>query len=188
MSDMSQRYIERLGIYKENCSILKQINSNKAYRYNFYHQFLSISTIIATTFLTAIGFMDRKIITTIFFSSGNKLINAQIELVFNFAVLIVLILTILSMTFKFQEKSSDYNRAVILLASLIRDIDDIIEVKGDDKESLKVSFNILKAKYDNIVDLLPQHSDKSYIKATKDLYKKERNIDELLPKNMGQKK
>ena len=133
----------QINKYIKTCNYIKQINSDKARRYKRYYNILMISTLISTIILAAIGFGD---INT--FSGLLQLDPNIYNFLFNISGLIVLILSILNLLFRFQEKSIAHYNVVTKLASLIREMESIL-LYNDDKDKLK-AFELFNLKY-NII-------------------------------------
>lgn len=181
-------YIEVLKNYKKSCLYMKQINSNKANRYSRYNNILTYTTLIFTVILSAIAFIDKKMIVSLFksnnyCSSATDIVQADIiNLCLSGLALFVLILTLINLLYRFQERSSIYFQTVTTLASISRDIEAILNIKEEDDVKFLDAFNIIKAKYNITMDYLPQHTDKEFIKAKYDIKLKE-EISSFVKKN-----
>lgn len=181
-------YIEVLKNYKKSCLYMKQINSNKANRYSKYNNILTYTTLIFTVILSAIAFIDKKMIVSLFKSNNDcsfatDIVQADIiNLCLSGLALFVLILTLINLLYRFQERSSIYFQTVTTLASISRDIEAILNIKEEDDGKFLDAFNIIKAKYNITMDYLPQHTDKEFIKAKYDIKLKE-EISSFVKKN-----
>lgn len=176
--------VQRLKKYKNNCQVIKQINSNKSRKFQMYHNILNVITIISSVFLTSIGFMDKKIISNYLYPAIENTAQqspdlSKIDMLFNLAVLSVLILSIINLIYRFQEKSFEHYRAVTILSGLTRDIDDLIYYQNYTKEQADVLLAEIRNKYKSILDLLPQHTDSEFLKAKRDIIKKEKEADKI---------
>lgn len=167
---------------------MKQINSNKANRYSKYNNILTYTTLIFTVILSAIAFIDKKMIVSLFKSNNDcsfatDIVQADIiNLCLSGLALFVLILTLINLLYRFQERSSIYFQTVTTLASISRDIEAILNIKEEDDGKFLDAFNIIKAKYNITMDYLPQHTDKEFIKAKYDIKLKE-EISSFVKKN-----
>lgn len=181
-------YIEILKNYKKSCLYMKQINSNKANRYSKYNNILTYTTLIFTVILSAIAFIDKKMIVSLFKSNhdcsfATDIVQADIiNLYLSGLALFVLILTLINLLYRFQERSSIYFQTVTTLASISRDIEAILNIKEENDVKFLDAFNIIKAKYNITMDYLPQHTDKEFIKAKYDIKLKE-EINSFVKKN-----
>ena len=122
----TNKYENKLDEYKKCCEYIKQIHSNKAYKYHLYNNCITRSTIVITIVLSAVAFADKNFLITILpFSTNNDINNIQnIEFILNLLVLITLILTILNLICRFQEKSIEYFNSVKSLSTFIQKIED----------------------------------------------------------------
>ena len=172
----NETYLKQLKDYKEKCNVLKQINSNKMSLYTDLDTTLNILTIVASIILTVVGFSNKGFIISNFFHANDiKASMEKFDFFYNLIVLLFLIVSILNLLFRFQDKSFLHNRAIISLSALIREIN-LLKMKAENNEgnNLNEQLTILITKYGYIVDSLPIHSDAAYIKAKKDLYEKEK--------------
>ncbi|MGA6119577.1 hypothetical protein [Sphingobacterium anhuiense] len=160
-----------LDNYAKTCKYLKQINSNKARKFSNYNNCLTIITLLITVVLSAIAFINKDIFVKYFSpdKQENEKIKEIIELGFNGLTLIVLILTLINLLYRFQEKSSTYFHSVITLSSLIREINNFKQLKDKNKSNYLAKFQIIETKYNVTLDYLPQHTDKDFLKAKYDL-------------------
>lgn len=166
-----EKHKELLNDYLSSCTYLKQICSNKANKYYRYNNYLTRGTLIATIILSAVAFANKRTIINICTNNSlfNDVNNTQeiteaVDFFFNTIVLLILILSIINLICKFQEKSTEYFRTVTTLSSLIREINSLLKIEDDQDEFIK-KFNIIKIKYDTIMDYLPSHTDNDFIKA-----------------------
>lgn len=172
-----------LESYATTCKYLKQINSNKAKRFSNFNNYLTIITLIITVILSAIAFIDKNIFVKTFFSSCNmdkkqKIIEI-IGLSFNGLTLVVLILTLINLLYRFQEKSSIHFHSVLTLSSIIREINNFNQLQDKKKSNYLEKFQVIETKYNVILDYLPQHTDKEFLKAKYDL-----KIKDILSQNI----
>lgn len=171
------KYINILNEYQTCCEYIKQINSNKAYRYYKYNNFITISTIIITIVLSAIAFADKaSLINILQLDSNNttEYVIPKVEFVLNILVLITLILTVLNLIFRFHEKSMEYFNSVRLLSSFIKKIerfkltfvekDELIDDEHKEREFI-LEFNNIESEYEIIMNSIPMHTDNEFLKA-----------------------
>lgn len=170
-----------LDDYKDKCSILKQIHSNKKAFYDKCAIWFNVVTVIASVILTITGFVNRDILYKIFM---NKMDKEEALLYFDFAfnitVLIFLILTIINLIFRFQDKAFEHNRSVVLFSNMLREIKEIKTPLRRSSESIvneKMAF--IDFKYGSIIDSIPAHSDEDFFKAKEDYYKKRKRSEEI---------
>jgi hypothetical protein len=172
-----EQFTSRLTKYKNDCKVIKQINSNKSRKYEGYHNFLNVVTIISSVLLTSLAFVDKKLINQLFFQNTTD--TTIIDFAFNITVLVVLLLSIINLIYRFQEKSFEHYRAVIILSGLTRDIDDLINYESYNKEQADLLLTEIRNKYKSILDLLPQNTDKEFLEAKKDIVTKEKEVKKI---------
>src|SRR5947208_1384615 len=117
--------LDRICDYAHKLRILRQIQSNKARRYSRITTFQSAASVIVSSFLTFMGFAGLDKIQTYvgWIVVANKI---QVEFVFNLFVFLLFVLVILQLVFRFPEKQSATEKAVVLLTNLINEIDDLL--------------------------------------------------------------
>lgn len=169
--------------YKEKCGILKQVNSNKKDFYDTCTTWFNVSTIIASLILTTVGFINKDILYELFMNGTNKEKSLKFfDFTFNCIVLIVLILSILNLIYRFQDKSFEHNRSIILLSNMLRDIQEtksLIYLPSTTYDSMQEKISQISFRYSNIIDSIPLHSDDDFFKAKEDYYKKKRKSKEI---------
>jgi hypothetical protein len=99
----------------------------------------------------------------------------KIGVYFNIAVLIVLAFTVVHLIFRPLERAFEHNRSVIVLSGFIRDLDDYIQPDRFSQSEINLLLPQINARYKVILDLMPKHSDKNFLKAKANLQKKEIN-------------
>jgi len=181
-TEEAKSFIVILDNYKEKCSIIKQIHSNKKLVYDNCTTWFNIITIIASLLLTIVGFINKDLLYELFMKSGDKETSLKFfDFAFNSAVLFVLIISILNLIFRFQDKAFEHNKAIILFSNILRDISEIkVSINSLDQNKLNERISQISFRYSNILDLIPSHSDKDFYKAKDDYYKKKiksKNID-----------
>ncbi|MDD4405912.1 MAG: hypothetical protein PHO36_14240 [Parabacteroides sp.] len=181
-----KNYEGQLINYRYSCEYLKQICSNKANKYYRYNNYLTRGTLIATIVLSAVAFARKETIIKIcffnydFINDTNKIqeITPIYDFIFNMIVLLILILSVVNLICKFQEKSTDYFHTVTTLSSLIREINSLLNIESD-QDRFIAEFHTIKIKYDTIMDYLPSHTDNDFIKAKYNI-KVKNEISELI--------
>lgn len=174
-----EEHKELLNEYRTTCMYLKQICSNKANKYYRYNNYLTRSTVIATIILSAVAFANKEVIANILCKTNLineadniSTITTEIDFFFNIIVLLVLILSVLNLICRFQERSVEYFHTVTTLSSMIRDINSLLQIEQDEKE-FSTNFNIIKIRYNTTLDYLPSHTDQDFLKAKYNIKVKE---------------
>lgn len=172
--------------YKEKSNIIKQIHSNKKNFYENWNLAFNIITIIASLLLTVLGFINRDLLYELFMKNKDstcldKANSLQFfEFSFNVAVLFVLLISILNLIFRFQDKAFEHNRAIILFSNMLRDIDEIkTTINSFSASQVNEKLSQISFRYSNITDSIPSHSDKNFYRAKEDYYKKRDKSKEI---------
>lgn len=159
--------MQRMLKYRNKCCVMRQIQSNRAQRYKHINVTMSMCTIIVTGTITFIGFSGVDSISKYVNLLLGKTISPEIILLlYNLSVFVLFLITVLHMVFDFTGKQNEAERAVASYAELINEIDDLIDAG---KSS---SVKEIAAKY-MVITKNKQNTDKEYIRAKKDLEKKE---------------
>ncbi len=168
-----EQYKLRLREYKSSCEYLKQICSNKANKYNRYNKIITLTTLIATIVLSAIAFANKETVIKFCYlvinADCDNMQNIQdiapiYDFIYNIIVVLILIMSVINNVCKFQEKAADYFHNVTTLSSMIRNIDSLLNIEKKDDDFIK-EFNVIRIKYDTMLDYLPSHTDDDFIKA-----------------------
>lgn len=169
--------MDRLFDYQNKCVVLKQIQSNKV---SFYKKLGSIQkflTVFVSAFITFLGFSGTEKISTYIeeiFKTPVSLI--LLELIFNLLIFILFLSTLTHLLFQFDTKQKEAEKSIILLTALQNEIEN--HQKSFEKENPEF-VNIISEKYEQLIHTLPPNSDRDYLKAKKDLQKKEKEKEKL---------
>jgi hypothetical protein len=166
------RLLDRFGDYRHKLVVLRQISSNKASRSRRWDSGVTLSTIAVSLLLSLLGFTGLARIRDyllLFLSVSPE----TVEIIYNFLVFMILLITVVSLRFRFQDHSNDHQKAIVMLTALITDIDDILCIHRDNADELRLRLIAVNDKYKFITDALPPHSDPEYRKAKEDIAQKE---------------
>lgn len=181
-----EKYKGILNDYRLNCEYLKQICSDKANKYYRYNNYLTRITLIASIILSAIAFVNKDTVIEYFFIAGehsdNECITTQYTFIYDFIynsiVVLVLVLSVINLICRFQERSTEYFHTVTTLSSIIREIDKLSLIEADTSKFI-LEFENIQLKYNTILDYLPPHTDNDFIKAKYKL-KVKKEMSELI--------
>lgn len=164
--------IERMNDYARKLRILRQIQSNKAWRYSQIVTAQNIATVVVSSFLTFVGFsgFDKLQTYVSWFVAVDK---TQVELVFNLFVFTLLVLVILQLVFRFADKQAEASKAVTSLSNLINEIDDILAREDAGNEITIVEADAVRRRYETLIQVIPPNSDSEYVRARKDYTEKQ---------------
>jgi hypothetical protein len=141
----------------------------KFQRYDFI---LDTGTLIAAAFLTFLGFFGVIRITKII--TLTYPVNQDIvDLGYNLVVFLVLLFTILNISFRFKEKSFQHWRAINSMTDFVTDIDNLLAHSRFDDFEIERYMSFLGYRYKHIIDILPPSTDRDYFRAKKSMAAKE---------------
>jgi hypothetical protein len=164
--------IERIREYHHKLQILRQIMSNKAARNHKVNTSANIATVVVSSFLTFMGFSGLPNIQR-YMALFLVATPDAVEFVFNFLILLLFILVMLHLVFRFGVRESEADRAVVSLTHLINQIDDQLEAAGQGYVLDPASVNIVREKYDTLILSLPSNSDREFLRAKRDFQQKQ---------------
>ena len=164
--------LERLGDYGRKLRLLRQIMSNKAKWYAAMNTTANLATVVVASFLTFMGFSGIPTLHR-YLSVFLTIEQSTVELVFNLLIFSVLVLVIAHLVFRFGAKQSDAERAVVMLTHLINRIDDTFAKAEHGYVVSLPDVDLIREKYDSLLQVIPPNSDREYLRAKKDYREKE---------------
>ncbi|MGO4138492.1 nucleotidyltransferase family protein [Rhizobium brockwellii] len=177
--DVHDRQESRVEDYTKKAIILKQIMSNKARRYQKINAAQNIATVVVSSLLLFFGFSGIEKIQKYLSWIGSVSIDVT-ELVFNVSMFLLFLIGTLHLVFRFPDKQSQSEKAVASLASLINEISDTVSTRGNLVVSDEPSkIELIRTRYEAIAENIPANSDKEFIRAKRDLAKKEQRKTHL---------
>lgn len=159
--------IDRIFDYSGKLRILRQIMSNKARSYGQINTSVKIGTVIVSSFITFVGFAGVDKITS-YVSWFKPLTKDQVEFGFNLGVLALFVLIILHLVFRFSEQEAESSRAIISLTHLINEVDDLVLRAERGYQITSADVNLIRQKYDMLIQVLPSNNDSEYLRAKRD--------------------
>lgn len=162
-----------IGQYIRRAELLRQIHSNKANRVSGKSRILTIVTVLVATVVTLLGFMGTTRLSEAV-SLLLKLPPETAEMIYSLIVLLILVLTILGLIFRFDERSTRHYNSVEVLTEFIRDYEDLVALSRSKLRTLtQHDLSLARTRYKGIIARLPPNTDKEYLKAKKSSRKKE---------------
>lgn len=147
--------------------------SNKARCYRHINGTQNVLTVVVSSLLGFMGFSGLDKITQSV-SKIYPLTKDSVELGFNGLVFCLFVIGILHLVFHFPQKQAAADKAVASLAALGNEIEDMVSSKGNLVISDKSErVDLIRARYEAIVENAPSNSDREFIKAKNDIAKKE---------------
>lgn len=153
--------------------------SNKARRYRAINATQNIATVGVSSLLLFVGFSGIEKVR-IYLSWIHPVGKDGTELGFNLLVFSLFVIGTLHLVFRFPEKQSQVEKAVASLAALGNEIEDTITSQGNlviSEEPLKIE--LIRTRYEAIAENIPANSDREFIRAKRDLAKKETRKPQL---------
>jgi hypothetical protein len=162
--------MERMSEYHHKLLILRQIMSNKSGRYGLVNNAANIATVVVSSGLTFIGFSGTDKLHT--YVNWLTLVDkTKVEFIFNLLVLLLFILLMLHLVFRFGEKQAEAFRAVVSLTHLINEIEDRF-ARMHMHVLDAASVELVRQKYDTLIETIPANTDKEFLAAKKDFQSK----------------
>lgn len=169
------KLLQRLDKYKRDSELLRQIHSNKAFKYSRYHGVLDICTVIVSTLLTFLGFTGTDRMMALVQDLGWTDVPSEVfTFSFNTSVFLILVLIILNLVFRFQDKALSHNRAIVILTGFRRDVDDLLQMQSFKNEEIDTILREVRERYKMITEILPPSTDKEFLQSKRDYMQKKR--------------
>lgn len=155
--------------YARKARILRRIMSNKAAHYKRMNTGFSIATVVIASLVTFIGFygVDR------FYSVLNGSIFPAVSLevfsfIFNLVTFLLVVLIFVQIFFRYGERQSEAERAIVSLSSFINMVRDK-SISSQQPGALSVSdLELARERYESIISQIPANTDAEYEKARKE--------------------
>jgi uncharacterized protein len=186
---IGSRQESRLSDYVNKITVIRQIMSNKSRVFRVINATQSTITVVVSSLLLFMGFSGLPKIQQ-WISWIIPVSQDVTEFIFNTLVFILFVIGTLHLVFRFSEKQAKADQAISALAALGNEIDDIITTRGNlviSEDANRIS--LVRSKYEAIVQNIPGNSDREFLKAKKDLAKKEakRSIITITPEMLFNK-
>lgn len=158
--------------------MLRQIHSNKGSRAQRWSRYYLVASVVVATTVSVIGFMGTADLASSV-SRIKPVSEAMIEDLYNVAILAILIITMLGLIYRFDERSNRHYRSIETLTEFIRDVEDQVALSAAcgqflDKDDLTAS----RERYKGILATLPPSTDREYVKAKKSAAGKKKKAKE----------
>jgi uncharacterized protein len=163
---------KRCVTLRHNCNLLRQIHSNRMNTFQSADVFVTTGTIVIAALLTFMGFSGLDKITKFINGYVYSVSADLVEFSFNMIVFLVLLFTILNISFQFKEKSFRHWRAINLITDFVTDIDTIMAASSFSEAELEKHMLLLTSQYKHITDVLPPSSDRDYFRAKRMMAKR----------------
>jgi hypothetical protein len=157
---------QSLQTYLRSALTLRQIHSLKLTRAEKWSQWLKFMLIGTSTVATCIGFVGVDDM-----AADLNVSVALVNFMMNLFLLLLLIAVISELAWKFSDRASQHQRAIVVLTGFIRDLENRLRqpVESDDLGLIREYGE----RHALIIEILPAHTDNDYIEAKEAAAKKE---------------
>lgn len=165
----------------DDLKVIRTIHSNKARVYAVYNFYYLIVTIIVAVVVTFIGFSGPQTIADFLSTSKEQTDSKNVKLIMDLMTLSILVITILSLILKFEQKGNKHNNAVTRLTEFISQVE-FTYLGGNNPNPTSFTpadIGLYAEKYKSIINSLPATKDSDYIYALKTI-KKKKKIKEFI--------
>jgi len=165
----------RVAEYVRRAETLRQIHGNKASRAQRAETTYLVVTVFVATIVTAFGFAGPARIADAL--PQGFILNAQneaaIEMIFNLAVLLILVLTLVGLVYRNAERANRHFRSVEVLTDFLRDWEDAIALHDAGLVTIDLHrLQIAGERYKGLLSALPPNTDREWRKAKRDAKRK----------------
>ncbi len=160
----------------DDLKVIRTIHSNKARLFSSYNFYYLIITIIVAVVVTFIGFSGAQTIANFFSKTPSEADGENVKWIMDLMTLSILVITILGLILRFEQKGNEHNNAVVRLTEFISLVE-FNYLSGDNP--VNISFNaedisIYAEKYKSIINSLPTTKDSDYYFALKTMKRKKK--------------
>ncbi|WP_165307445.1 nucleotidyltransferase family protein [Agromyces binzhouensis] len=166
---------DAVDAYVRRARVLRQIQSNKASRAQRLEVWYLVITVLVATLVSVIGFAGVDRIAELLAPAPTDALDLvpAVETVFNIAVLVVLIATLVGLVFRFGERANRHYRSLEVLTEFMRDCTDLVEMHDARERTINGSdLDQIRTRYKGVLATLPPSTDKEYEKAKNDAVQK----------------
>jgi len=159
----------------DDLRVIRTIHSNKARSYGVYNFYYLIITIIVAVIVTFIGFIGAQTIADLLNITAKETDGKNVKLIMDVMTLSILVITILSLILKFEQKGNKHNNAVTRLTEFISQVEfSYLEVDPAPASFNQTDVGLYAEKYKSIINSLPPTKDSDYIYALKTIKRKKK--------------
>ncbi len=157
----------RVHGYVRRALLLRQIHSNKGSSAQRRGRNYVIVTVVVAAVVSVIGFMGPDRLA----GSMSRIWPVEATTIgdlYNLAVLAILVVTLLGLVYRFDERSNRHYRSIEVLTEFIRDIEDLVALSAAGARLLtEDDLTATRERYKGILAALPPSSDREYLRAKK---------------------
>lgn len=156
-----------IASYVRRADVLRQIHGRKASSARLWEVAYLVVTVVVATVVTTLGFAGPERIAAVLPEAlADDRAIAIVELAFSIAVLVILILTLVGLIYRYGERANVHFRSVELLTEFIRDLSDATSLHDSGIRPLGATdLDVVRTRYKGILGALPPNTDREYLKA-----------------------
>lgn len=161
---------DAVDAYVRRARVLRQIQSNKAHAADQWERGYLVVTVVIATVVSVIGFAGAERIAS-FMSAAAPVdeVTPIVESIFNIAVLLILVATLVGLVFRYGERANRHYRSLEVLTDFMRDCTDQVAMHDSGVRRLRsTDLDIVRTRYKGILTTLPPSTDGEYEKAKAD--------------------
>lgn len=147
--------------YRKKAVRLRHIHSLKLTRYTRLATLTTTLLVVLSASVTFLGFSGLTRLRSYARWVIPHISATGTEFLFNILLLLVVVLVILDLVFRFRERATARNHAVVMLANFVNEIDDELE-QATSEGPLKEFARVTAARYQVMTEFLPPNTDKEY--------------------------
>jgi hypothetical protein len=160
----------------DDLKVIRAIHSNKARLYSSYNFYYLIITIIVAVIVTFIGFSGAQTIANFFSKTPTQTDDENVKLIMDLMTLSILVITILGLILRFEQKGNEHNNAVVRLTEFISLVEfNYLSANNSNTATFNTTdIDLYAEKYKSIINSLPATKDKDYYSALKTIKRKKK--------------
>ena len=159
----------------DDLKVIRTIHSNQSRKFDLYNNIYLVITIIVAVIISFIGFSGIENLSILFGSQEEPYNKVMIQFTMNVMTLLILIITVLGLIFKFERKMNKNYNAVVNLTEFISDVEFTYSNNGAVTTAFKpADLPIYSQKYKSLINSLPATKDSHYFQALKTIKKKKK--------------
>jgi ABC-type multidrug transport system fused ATPase/permease subunit len=159
----------------DDLKVIRTIHSNQFRKFANYNNIYLVITIIVAVIISFIGFSGIDNLSKLIGSDKKPYDKDIIQFIMNLMTLLILVITVLGLIFKFERKTSKSYNAIVNLTEFISDVEfTYLSDTSTEKTFKKEDLPLYSHKYKSLINSLPPTKDSHYFEALKTIKKKKK--------------
>lgn len=159
----------------DDLKVIRTIHSNQFRKFANYNNVYLVITIIVAVIISFIGFSGIDNLSKLIGSDEKPYNKDIIQFIMNLMTLLILVITVLGLIFKFERKTSKSYNAIVNLTEFISDVEfTYLRDTSTEKTFKSEDLPLYSHKYKSLINSLPPTKDSHYYKALKTIKKKKK--------------